>query len=161
MRSAWLLVAVSLALAGAPADAAPRVGQLAEVPFDAGSARVRIDAKVQLGLGEVAGWALDNPAALVVIDAHPDKRGRTAANIKLALARARAVRDQLVALGVDPDQLVLAAYGDAARPRRVVVWGTRAGLAAVVARTRARGHAELWTGRLTAIDRGTRVIAGR
>lgn len=61
-----------------------------------------------------------------MIDGHADRNGAKAANVRLALRRARLVRDQLVALGVDPDQLIITAFdAEPHRARaRVAIWGT-------------------------------------
>jgi hypothetical protein len=82
---------------------------------------------------------------LLVLDGHADRRGNAARNIRLSLDRAKAVRNKLLQAGVDPAQLIIAAYGeryapDNARDRKVVVWGTRSGFDAVAKRTRARGR---------------------
>jgi outer membrane protein OmpA-like peptidoglycan-associated protein len=52
-----------------------------------------------------------------VLDAHADSRGTDPYNVALSIRRAEAVRDELIALGVDPDDIVLAANGEDA-PRR-------------------------------------------
>jgi outer membrane protein OmpA-like peptidoglycan-associated protein len=152
------LAALAFALAATPAIAQPnksqhpRVGQLAELKFKTGSAELALNIEPQLAA--VATWARTNPDGLVVLDGHADARGPSTRNVRLSLRRAHAVRRQLVASGVDPDQLVIAAYGeDGPRRRKVVIWGTRAGMDAVVARTLKRGHAVIWSGVITEMDR--------
>jgi len=147
------LVGLAVALAASPALAQPeisqhpRIGQLAELTFEPGSAELRIGLDNKLGL--IAAWAKENPEGHIVLDGHADERGPAVANVRLSLQRAQAVRRQLVMLGIDPDQIVLVAYGEhEPRPgRRVVAWATRSGLNAIVARTMARrGDAVIWTG---------------
>jgi hypothetical protein len=159
------LVTVSLALACAlncPVAVAdpqpsqhPRVGQLAELTFAPGSAKLALDIAGELR--EVATWAHEHPDGLLVIDGHADRTGPATANVRLSLDRAKAVRGVLVAAGVAPDQIVIAAFGEdapqrAGNNRRVIVWGTRAGLDAVIARTLGRGHAVIWSGFMTTLD---------
>ena len=152
------LAALAVALAATPVIAQPnnsqhpRVGQLAELKFKTGSAELALD--VEPELAAVATWARQNPDGLVVLDGHADARGRSTRNVRLSLRRAHAVRQQLVASGVEPDQLVIAAYGeDGPARRKVVIWGTRAGMDAVIARTLSRGHAVIWSGVITEMDR--------
>lgn len=159
-----LLYTAAPALAQAPSQH-PRVGQLAELTFDAGSAKLPAASELTEVIGPVAAWAQQNPDGLVVIDGHADATGSSAGNVKISMKRAQAVREQLVTLGVDPDAIVIAAYGDdasgkpaqtaqaAARDRRVIVWGTRSGMKAIVARTMARGHAVIATGAMAPVDR--------
>ena len=148
-----LLIAISLTTAGSvhaqPSSA--HTGQLAELHFDRGSSELPLAARerTQLKLGKIAAWAREHPDGLVVVDGHADRAGRHPANVRLSLSRAQAVRDELVAYGIDPDQIVIAAYGDAGPKNRVVVWGTRAGMGAVVTRTMRRGHAVISNGPLT------------
>lgn len=129
-----LLIAVSLMAASTvEAQSRTRVGRLAQVTFESGSAQIPVKQRerIQLELGRVAAWALDNPDGVVVVDGHADARGSRSANVRLSLQRAKHVRDQLVAAGVDPDQIVIAAMGERGEKRRVVVWGTRSGVGAV------------------------------
>src|SRR5512146_721044 len=70
----------------------PRAGLLAEINFNSGQLRLPDAAGSQLG--RVAGWADENFDGLVVIDGHADNRGEHAGNVRLALQRARLVRDQ-------------------------------------------------------------------
>jgi outer membrane protein OmpA-like peptidoglycan-associated protein len=102
----------------------PRVGLLAELSFGAGETRLPDAAGSQLG--RVAAWAEENFDGLVVLDGHADRHGPNADNVRLALARARLVRDHLVGLGVDPDQIIISAFGaEKHRARaRVAIWGT-------------------------------------
>jgi len=158
------LTLVALALFAAPAAASPkpsqhpRVGQLASVEFRHGSSElvVRGDTQLARDLGEVAAWAEGNPGGLVVLDGHADRSGPRRVNARLSQARAMVVRDQLIALDVDPDQIVIAAFGEtgpkSARHRKVVVWGTRAGLRAVAARSHARGEPVLTAGFISRAD---------
>jgi chemotaxis protein MotB len=138
------LLATLLAAAAANAEPSqlsqhPRVGELCEIDFTIGSAKIGVDNYDKIG--QVAGWALQNPDGLVVLDGHADSTGNSAANTELSLQRALAVRDQLVALNVEPERIVVAAFGDGgaqrakiAENRRVTVWGTHEGVGLVVAR---------------------------
>jgi outer membrane protein OmpA-like peptidoglycan-associated protein len=125
----------------------PRVGELTEIDFTIGSARISVDNNDRLG--QIAGWAAQNPDGLIVLDGHADTTGSSPKNVELSLKRAEAVRDELVSLHIDPDRIVIAAFGDTgpqrskiAENRRVTVWGTHEGLDAVVARLEAT-HARI------------------
>ena len=131
--SIGLLVACASATALAEPDASlhPRVGQLAELTFAPGSAEIVFDSdgKVAAKLDRAASWAHENPGGLVVLDGHADRVGSEPVNLHLSMQRAKAVRDRLIAAGVDPDQLVVAAFGEHGQrhERTVVVWATRTG----------------------------------
>jgi outer membrane protein OmpA-like peptidoglycan-associated protein len=115
-----------ICLIAATAYAGPRDGNglLAEINYPEGQARLPEATSGQLR--RIAAWADDNFDGYVVIDGHADRSGPEAGNTKLALRRARIVRDQLLALGVDPSQLTISAFGSENRPKaRVAVWGTR------------------------------------
>lgn len=151
--SAAILLLVAGALVGAPAFAQsqrPRIGELATFTFSRGSADfvVRADEPDARELGEIAAWAQENPDGLLVLDGHADRRGSKPANIRISLDRAKAVRDKLLVMGVDPGQILIAAYGEKharenARDRKVVVWGTRSGMPAVLQRAKAKGRVVL------------------
>lgn len=53
-----------------------------------------------------------NPAWSVVLEGHCDDRGTAEYNMALGAARARAVRDMLVSLGVDSNRLDTISYGE-------------------------------------------------
>jgi hypothetical protein len=156
MRTA-LLIAICLSagvVSAQPTNA--RVGQLAELRFERGSSELSPSARdtTQRSLGSVAAWALENPDGMIVIDGHADRTGTTPANVRLSLQRAESVRDELVDdYGLDPDQIVIAAYGGHQARQQVVIWGTRAGMDAIITRTMQKGHAVMWSGILTEADR--------
>ncbi len=132
----------------------PAVGQLAAFEFTHGSAALHPE--IDEGLDQVVGWAFDHPDGLVVLDGHADPTGPTNVNLRLSFARAKAVREKLLNLGVDADHIVIAAFGEggpqSARDRKVVAWGTRAGMKAVVARTRAIGPSIISTGVISELE---------
>ena len=138
---AYLLV---LAFAAAPASAQPhrdmsknpRVGLLAELQFRTGSTMLPDATGSQLG--RIAAWADENYDGLVVVDAHADRNGMSERrSMKITMRRARLVRDQLVALGVDPNQIVISVYAPSSRKfGKVAIWGTRNSLDSVMAMRR-------------------------
>lgn len=116
-----------------------RVGLLASLEFREGSTRLPDAAGSQLG--RVAAWAAENFDGVIVLDGHSDRNG----DIRLSWRRARLVRDQLLALGVDPDQIMISAFGpEEGRRARVAVWGTHNTVEQMLA---ARRHAEfvMWS----------------
>lgn len=136
MRSLALAVAFALTSTASaqPRDLSrnPRVGLLAEIKFGAGSTRLPDASGSQLG--RVAAWAEENFDGLIVLDGHADRDGRARNNIRLSLRRARLVREQLIGLGVDPNQIIVAAFGaNDRRHQRVTIWGTHNTLEQVMA----------------------------
>lgn len=136
-------VALACSLAGSPALAAPnmsqqpRVGELAQLSFDTNSAELPIGSEPLIG--EIAGWAKANPEGHIVIEGYADRPGSTDANLDLSLRRADAVRQSLVLLGIDADQIIVAGYGESDNTRRVVVWSSRASVGAIEAMLHDRG----------------------
>jgi len=116
---------------------------LAELRFEEGSARLP-DASGSR-LGRIAAWAEEHYDGLVVVDAHAAAFGPDRSNEKLTLKRARVVREHLIALGVDPSQIVVSAFGsDGQRRARVSIWGTNSSLEQVTAyREQRKGTAVL------------------
>jgi len=148
------LILLAIALAATPAIAQPnssqhpRIGKLAEITFATSSSELPVVDNNKLG--GVAGWALQNPEGFLVLDGNADQRGTSDANIRLSARRAEAVREQLVLLGVDSDQIVIAAYGErGTRNRNVVIYATRASLQTIIARSKALGTAAIWSGVMT------------
>jgi outer membrane protein OmpA-like peptidoglycan-associated protein len=133
LSSIGLLGACATATALAAPDPSQhlRVGQLAELAFASGSAELALDAdgKIAEQLDAAITWAHDHPDGLIVLDGHADPTGPRLFNVRLSLRRAKAVRAHLVAGGIDPVQIVIAAFGDDGprHDRSVVIWGTRAG----------------------------------
>lgn len=150
-----LVAAAAAGTARADSPKSSQPGELAAFRFDRGSARLRGDLDTA-GFENVITWVHDNPDGLVVLDGHADDAGPARANVKLSFERAKAVRTELVLAGVDPDHIVVAAFGNSGPPstrdQRVVAWGTRAGMKAVVARTRAIGPSKISTGLLRELD---------
>ena len=102
-------------------------------------------------LAPLATWAETHPDGSIVLDGITDSVGAAHYNVGLAIRRAEAVRSKLVEMGVDPDRIVLAIYGeDAPRrairalDRRVTAWTTGDPLHAIVDRTLVHGTAVLW-----------------
>ena len=119
-----ILLTAGTALAQ-PVDA--HGGQLAQVTFRLGSARLPVADKVVRSLGRVATWGVQNPSGLIIVDGHADGRAISPANTQLSLARAQTIRAELERVGVNPDQIVIAAHGKPDATRRVVIWGTHGG----------------------------------
>ena len=58
-----------------------------------------------------AGWMQQFPAVTVVIEGHCDERGTREYNLALGDRRANAVRNLLIALGVQPNRVATISYG--------------------------------------------------
>jgi hypothetical protein len=131
-RFALLAVLIASPSVGAEPER-PQPGLLAELEFGEGSARLPEGFGSQLG--QVAAWAADHFDGLVVIDGHADARGPAAGNVRLSLRRARLVREQLIAIGVDPSQIIISAFGPEGRASaRVAVWGNENTIESVIAK---------------------------
>lgn len=94
----------------ATAEPVRRSETLAGSAFAPGAATLREDALLQLGV--IAAWLRAQPDGTVVIEGHTDASGDAEANRRLSLARAEAVRDGLVALGLPPDRLEVLGRGE-------------------------------------------------
>ena len=103
-------------------DAAARAGDAAllahglefAVAFRTSSADLPED--VGAGLEALAQLIQAVPSLEVHLDGYADPRGSSEFNHGLSLARAEAVRDRLVAAGVEPRRIQLTAYGASASP---------------------------------------------
>ena len=82
---------------------------LRNLNFDSGTAR--ISASSQATTGDVAKVLVAYSTAKVALQGYTDDRGNAGTNRKLSQARADAVRDALISLGVAPERLGAAGFG--------------------------------------------------
>src|SRR5581483_6596792 len=87
-----------------------RIEALKPVYFDFDRAAIRPDAAGVLDAN--AGWLREHPDLLLFIEGHCDERGTNEYNLALGERRARAVRDYLVAHGVDAERITMTSYGE-------------------------------------------------
>jgi outer membrane protein OmpA-like peptidoglycan-associated protein len=83
----------------------------ASVPFRTGDATLREDSVA--ALRKLAALLVTLPDTEARIEGFADARGSKALNLELSMRRASAVREVLVAAGVDPDRVILEAHGKA------------------------------------------------
>jgi outer membrane protein OmpA-like peptidoglycan-associated protein len=133
----------------AEAEASRDDGLDEEVFFAFDSSALTEAAKSELAA--VASRADEQPNAKVVLAGHADATGTAAYNAGLSARRAEAVRDHLVAEGVDRDRIVLGVFGEDAprrasrlEDRRVSVELSREPLYVIVDQTLADGIALIW-----------------
>ena len=85
------------------------LAQLARIHFDFDRYEIRSD---QVPVLETNAQLLRKfPRAEIVIEGHCDERGSVEYNLALGERRARATREYLIRLGVDPDRLSIVSYG--------------------------------------------------
>jgi peptidoglycan-associated lipoprotein len=77
--------------------------------FDFDKSEIRADQKDAVAAN--AQWLRAHTTVGVTIEGHCDERGTREYNLALGERRANAVRDALVALGVDPAQIKTISYG--------------------------------------------------
>jgi outer membrane protein OmpA-like peptidoglycan-associated protein len=121
------------------------------IPFDFDSSKLdRVD---RLQVQQAAQWLETHPGYRIVIEAHTDASGAAAYNAGLATRRARAVRDEIVKLGIAPDRVVAAIYGEAkpqardrfaASNRVVIMYATTMTPKQIINRTLPIGTAVVW-----------------
>jgi len=97
---------------GSQDDLEEQVGARAYFAFD----RFDLDGVARATLDKQAAWMKVNPAVNVTIEGHCDERGTREYNLGLGDRRANAVKDYLVALGVNPSRVKTISYGKE-RPR--------------------------------------------
>jgi peptidoglycan-associated lipoprotein len=93
-----------------PARAGGKDSPLKDVFFDFDKAVLTEEAKRMLD--ENLRWLRTNPAAPITIEGHGDERGTNEYNLALGQHRAKAVRDYLVASGLDPKRISVISYGE-------------------------------------------------
>ena len=84
-------------------------GDLADIHFDFDKAEIRADAKPILEKN--AALLVRYPEVHIVVEGHCDDRGSVEYNLALGERRARATRDYLARLGVDPGRMSTVSYG--------------------------------------------------
>lgn len=92
---------------GSQADLVTNVGD--RVFFDFDSFQLRVDAREMLE--KQAEWLKQNAGIAVWVEGHADERGTREYNLALGERRANAIRDYLVALGVDQNRMQTRSYG--------------------------------------------------
>ncbi|MFM8767763.1 MAG: OmpA family protein, partial [Rubrivivax sp.] len=95
---------------GAVLQARPLPPEVLVLPFADGSAWRMTPQATQAFQQALIQWK-SRPALQVEIVGHADARGSAEANERLALRRAQTVRDQLLAAGLQPAQLLVEARG--------------------------------------------------
>jgi peptidoglycan-associated lipoprotein len=70
-----------------------------------------LDAQSRLVLDGQANWLAANLDYTAVIEGHADEQGTREYNLALGARRANAVREYLVARGIDPNRLRVVSYG--------------------------------------------------
>ena len=78
-----------------------------------------LDVAAQSQIATMASWMKDHPKHRLILEGHTDRSGSQDYNDDLALRRAEMVRNHLNALGVDPDRVVIAVYGERGANRHV------------------------------------------
>ena len=92
---------------GSKAEFAVNVGDRVYFDFD----KYSLTSEAWATLGKQAGWLRLWPRRIVTIEGHADERGTREYNLALAERRAAAVRDHLMALGVDGSRISIISYG--------------------------------------------------
>src|SRR4051794_11505023 len=97
MRTFILAATLAAAAFGTPALAAGTSGNEVFFSFDSSA----VEPRAAHQLDHVANRARQTPDTRIVLDAHCDPRGTAPYNTGLAIRRAEAVRDALIAKGID------------------------------------------------------------
>jgi peptidoglycan-associated lipoprotein len=100
-------------LAGQPApgtqeDLAVSVGDRVFFDYDS----VVLNAEATSVLDGQAAWLKQYPDVVITIEGHADERGTTEYNLALGDRRANAVRNYLMALGIDQERILTISYGE-------------------------------------------------
>jgi peptidoglycan-associated lipoprotein len=141
-------------LTGAATASADTLG---DTYFDFDSAQIR--ASTTAKLTAITAIVREIPAATLVLEAHADPRGTGAYNVGLTARRAQAVRDELVALGIPEERIVLVMYGEDgpkqstyAKGRRVTISLTADPLYTIIDRRLGVATALVWSEPVTVAE---------
>jgi len=94
-------------LPGSPEDLAVNVGDRVLFGFD----RYDLSAEARDALEKQSAWLKRYPNGAITISGHTDERGTREYNLALGERRAMAVKNYLVALGVEPSRINTISYG--------------------------------------------------
>ena len=92
---------------GSPEDFVVNVGD--RVFFDTDRSNVRPDARATLD--KQSAWLKQYPQATITVEGHADERGTREYNLALGNRRATAVKNYLVATGVNANRITTISYG--------------------------------------------------
>ena len=96
--------------AGGAFDAEPAPPQVFVVYFDLGSAEMSAESRA--GWDAVVAAVTSRPVPEVTLTGYADRAGDEGSNLELSRRRAAAVRDRLVAAGVDPAWIEITWFGE-------------------------------------------------
>ena len=99
--------ASSSAAANAEADKLAEVGNTVYFDFDSSE----LSDNAQMTLNRQAAFLNVNPTLVIVVEGHADERGTREYNLALAARRATAVRDHLLAKGLNSARVRTVSYG--------------------------------------------------
>lgn len=92
-------------------DALSRLSSGVSLTVHFRTASAELDAAARYRIRELARFLNDFPEIRLLLDAHADRRGSAEYNQRLSVQRAQAVRDELLAAGLDPDRVREHAWG--------------------------------------------------
>lgn len=153
MTGKTMLSILAVLVGGGTALAEPIIGQeVAHAQFKFDSSKLQPG--TEAALWKVAKKAQSNPDQRIVLSGFTDPIGTAPYNVGLAIRRAKAIEDALVALGVPEAQIVVNAFGEAGprlpgnpANRRVILTLTSEPIASDIDQTFALGGTSVTWGR--------------